>query len=69
MNESKLDQLLLDILSDIDLDISCLELERIELKLNSFKNLIQKAYMTGQCHAFDEVYALIEKAIENKKDN
>lgn len=67
MNETKLNQLLLDILVDIDLDKSCLELERIELKLNQFKNVITKAYETGQCDAFDEVSQIIEKAIKNKE--
>jgi hypothetical protein len=66
MNESKLNQLLLDILVDIDLDNSCLELERIELKLNQFKNVIIKAYETGQNDAFDEAYQVVQRAMKNK---
>ena len=68
MNQTRLDQLLLDILVDIDVDKSCLELERIELKLNQFKNVITKVYETAQCDAFDEVSQIIEKAIKNKTE-
>jgi hypothetical protein len=63
MNESKLNQFLLD----IDLNISSLELERIELKLSTFKNVITKAYETGQNDAFDEAYQMVQRAIKNKK--
>lgn len=67
MNESKLNQLLLDILVDIDLDKSCLKLERIELKLNQFKNVIIKAYETGQNDAFDEAYQVVQRAIKKNE--
>ena len=49
MNESFLNKLLLD----IDLDITSVELERIELKLSTFK--------------FNEAYQMIQKCI-NKKE-
>ena len=63
MNESKLNQLLLD----IDLNISSSELERIELKLSTFKNVITKAYETGQSDAFDEVYHVVQRAIKKNE--
>lgn len=63
MNESILNKLLLD----IDLDITSLELERIELKLSTFKNVISKAYETGQNDAFDEAYQMIQKCIKKKE--
>lgn len=64
MNESILNKLLLD----IDLDITSLELERIELKLSTFKTVISKAYEAGQNDAFDEAYQMIQKCIKKKEN-
>lgn len=64
MNEIKLNQFLLD----IDLDISSPELERIELKISTFKNVITKAYETGQSDAFDEFYRVVQRSIKKTEN-